>query len=376
MIVASDEDFSWFNDISRAQKTALPLISDEIKEVVEKSRAQLNEAKSIKTIVSKIDLSSTKNDEEGNDDARSMQLQKPHVRPLLVEELKPFVKIAYDDSTFGSEALIQNERKLPKGIDSNVFVKVKSELKQLPTCATVNEVSRLFEYTKDQHRAFAIVAMALLLCFGEEDNEALDCAVFAAKLQRLLMILGMGGSGKSYIIQGWSALCFSWSRPNSMTTFAATGVAAINVDGDTIQSLIFSYTMFGMTKSLRTKWAPLRCLVLDEISLVTPVQINNVDLFGRALTERNLPFGGLIVVFLGDICQLKPPIGESCFLKPKAEGPRMQGYKTYLAVTKETVVLSEVKLLMHSFLNNHEFIMRRIQSLLNLHLYNLALFVS
>jgi hypothetical protein len=134
--------------------------------------------------------------------------------------------------------------------------------------------------------------------------------------------------------------------------------------------------MFGMTKSLRTKWAPLRCLVLDEISLVTPVQINNVDLFGRALTERNLPFGGLIVVFLGDICQLKPPIGESCFLKPKAEGPRMQGYKTYLAVTKETVVLSEVKLLMHSFLNNHEFIMRRIQSLLNLHLYNLALFVS
>ena len=100
----------------------------------------------------------------------------------------------------------------------------------------------------------------------DSDHLFYSDAIKRQAYKRLLMILGMGGSGKSYIIQGWSALCFSWSRPNSMTTFAATGVAAINVDGDTIQSLIFSYTMNGMTKSLRTKWAPLRCLVLDEIS--------------------------------------------------------------------------------------------------------------
>lgn len=317
-----------------------------MKSLVERSLAKLNEAKSIKTIVSKIELHSKEEHAEGDDesspDVPSKPLNGPQARPLRVEELKPFVKTAYEDSTFGAAPLPTFERKLPSDVASHVFVKVGNELKKIPTCATVNEISRVFEYSKDQHRSFAIIAMALLLCFGEEDNEAIDSAAFAAKLQRLLMILGMGGSGKSYVIQGWWALCFSWCRANSMATFAATGVAAINVDGDTIQSLIFSYTITGMTKALRTKWAAIRCLVIDEISLVTSIQINNLDLFGRDLTERNLPFGGLIVVFVGDICQLKPPLGDFCFLKPNAEGPKMQGYRTYLAVTQETVVLSEV----------------------------------
>jgi hypothetical protein len=66
-----------------------------VKSVVERSLAKLNEAKSIKTIVSKIELRSNdehpEDDDESSPDFPSKPLNGPQARPLRVEELKPFV---------------------------------------------------------------------------------------------------------------------------------------------------------------------------------------------------------------------------------------------------------------------------------------------
>ena len=69
-----------------------------------------------------------------------------------------------------------------------------------------------------------------------------------------------------------------------------------------------------MTEALRTRWLCLRLVVLDEMSMAKWGDLRRLDLFLRALTERNVPFGGVVIVLAGDFYQLGP-IGCPYLLK-------------------------------------------------------------
>ena len=118
-----------------------------------------------------------------------------------------------------------------------VTVKHGEQKQALSTCASINEVSRLFRYSEDQHRAFAIVSRAFLQMLHAEGTyfSMMDHEILA--IQRLVLIHGMGGTGKSHIILGFLAIAASWSRPQAIATIAITGVAAINIGGATFASM-------------------------------------------------------------------------------------------------------------------------------------------
>ena len=59
-------------------------------------------------------------------------------------------------------------------------------------------------------------------------------------------------------------------------------------------------------------------IIIDEVSMVKADMLYQLDLKLQELTERtNLPFGGVAILDLGDILQLRPVLGAFPFEKPK-----------------------------------------------------------
>lgn len=281
-------------------------------------------------------------DEDEGDDID----QTPQTRLLTVVEINECAKRAYDDCVFGSPSC-PDFHSAATDLQPFVLVQVSLDkpLAELVIRATVNEVSRLFRYDEEQHRAFAIGARAflrLLECEGYCDTQSTE---EVAEIQRLLFLHGMAGTGKSHVIRGWTALSVSWTRPKAIGLFAITGVAAANIGGSTFARLVFSFTRWGMTDNLRKRWGGLRVAVWDEVSMATCTDVATLDAFGRALTGReNLPFGGITLIIAGDFFQLPPPVsgGRYLFQDPgQSIHARLNGYRLYRSF-KDVVVLTKV----------------------------------
>jgi len=287
---------------------------------------------------------STDEDDDADDEPSVSLLQPQQIRPLTVVELCANVDAACTDCIFGATPLTSSERTLPVDVALfvSVCVHVGQPTQQLPTCATINEVSRLFRFNEDQHRAFAICGRAFLGFLAREDAHAVMPDAEVAGLQRLLEIHGMGGTGKSHVINGWLALSASWSRPHAVSTFAITGVAAINVSGQTFARLTFAFSKFGMTDKLRNKWLPTRMMILDEQSMVKCVDLNMLSNFLKAVTGRHsMAFGGVIVILAGDFFQLAPVAGAYLFRDPGGTSAAKYGFELYRMFT-DVVVLRKV----------------------------------
>ncbi len=125
-----------------------------------------------------------------------------------------------------------------------------------------------------------------------------------------LFLTGEAGTGKSTLLQ-----YFRHTTQKSMVVLAPTGVAAINVGGQTIHS----FCGFGpdITLNKVKKLGPgsgkflllqkLHMVIIDEISMVRADLLDCVDKFLRINGPLpNTPFGGIQMVFIGDLYQLPP----------------------------------------------------------------------
>jgi hypothetical protein len=125
-----------------------------------------------------------------------------------------------------------------------------------------------------------------------------------------LFLTGEAGTGKSTLLQN-----FRKTTEKNIVVLAPTGVAALNVQGQTIHS----FCAFGPDITLQKvkKLGPssgkhkllqqLNTIVIDEISMVRADLLDCVDKFLRINGPAgDLPFGGLQMVFIGDLYQLPP----------------------------------------------------------------------
>jgi len=126
--------------------------------------------------------------------------------------------------------------------------------------------------------------------------------------QKSVFITGKAGTGKSTLLR----LLRSTSK-RRLAVVAPTGIAALNVKGQTIHSFFkFPPKMLADQdiKKLRSHkfYKKLQVLVIDEISMVRADMMDNIDLFLRRNREINEPFGGVQLVVFGDLFQLPPVI--------------------------------------------------------------------
>lgn len=142
---------------------------------------------------------------------------------------------------------------------------------------------------------------------------------FTAKTNRSLFITGKAGTGKTTFLHRLRDTTYK-----QIAVVAPTGVAAINAGGVTIHSFFqlpfapFMPTREGeaalisklkMNTARRNTIRELELLVIDEISMVRADVLDAIDTVLRYVRHRsNEPFGGVQMIFIGDMYQLSPVV--------------------------------------------------------------------
>lgn len=131
------------------------------------------------------------------------------------------------------------------------------------------------------------------------------------KEKRLTFVTGKAGTGKSTLIR------YIRSKFQRSIVVAPTAIAATNIEGVTIHSF------FGLPlqpvhpddipdpePTLRTVLTSLDVLIIDEISMVTSATVDCIDKILKTVKRNEKPFGGIAVVFVGDLFQLPPIVSD------------------------------------------------------------------
>lgn len=126
-----------------------------------------------------------------------------------------------------------------------------------------------------------------------------------------LFITGRAGTGKSTLL----SILKRTTKKNAVV-LAPTGVAALNVGGQTIHSFFkFPPKMIDPTEIYKRKnhrfYKKVKLLIIDEISMVRADMIDCIDMFLRANKESPEPFGGVQLVVFGDLFQLPPVVSNN-----------------------------------------------------------------
>jgi ATP-dependent DNA helicase PIF1 len=144
------------------------------------------------------------------------------------------------------------------------------------------------------------------------------------KTNKNLFITGRAGTGKSTLL----SLFKNTTRKKSVV-LAPTGVAALNVQGQTIHSFFgFPAKLIARSEIQARKdrriFQRLQILIIDEISMVRADMVDNIDYALRINRQNPKPFGGVQVIFFGDLFQLPPVVAtpeEQTFFKTIYESP-------------------------------------------------------
>lgn len=130
------------------------------------------------------------------------------------------------------------------------------------------------------------------------------------KEKRNLFVTGRAGTGKSTLLQ-----LFRKTTTKKHVVLAPTGVAALNVKGQTIHSFfnfpprLFDPSQIKMGKNKKLI-KELEVIIIDEISMVRADLMDAIDYILRIIRNNNKPFGGAQMVVFGDLFQLPPVVNQ------------------------------------------------------------------
>ncbi|PPQ80410.1 hypothetical protein CVT26_004432 [Gymnopilus dilepis] len=134
--------------------------------------------------------------------------------------------------------------------------------------------------------------------------------------QLLMFVCGVGGTGKSHVIKAIIKLFEDTNKRRNLLLGAPTGSAALLIGGSTLHSLILETTGGAShTKNLAlltSIWKDVKYLIIDEVSMLGATFLSKLcngmrQAKGDNLTQSSAVFGGVNIIFMGDLCQLKPP---------------------------------------------------------------------
>lgn len=153
---------------------------------------------------------------------------------------------------------------------------------------------------------------------------------FINQTQRSLFLTGKAGTGKTTLLRE-----IIQSTHKNTVVVAPTGIAALNAGGVTIHSMFqlpfagfipeynkaphFSDTVkfetkdtlrrhFRMTGPKKSVILNMELLIIDEVSMLRADLLDAIDFTMRSIRRRDQPFGGVQVLFIGDLLQLPPVI--------------------------------------------------------------------
>ncbi len=158
-------------------------------------------------------------------------------------------------------------------------------------------------------------------------------AKFINNTNQNIFLTGKAGTGKTTFLRN-----IRHHTHKSVIVAAPTGIAAINAGGVTLHSLFqlpfgafipdnnglnnqylstqvntprTLLASFQMHKTKRNMLKKMELLIIDEVSMLRADLLDAIDLILRSVRrEKDLPFGGVQVLFIGDLLQLPPVVKD------------------------------------------------------------------
>ena len=196
--------------------------------------------------------------------------------------------------------------------------KISSLAKELPGETQVTAIN-LSDVSRDINRPEGITKYLGTKADTKEikisDIELLPEYAFILKAVRekcpAIFVTGKAGTGKSTLIR------FLVSKIEKSAVIAPTSIAAINVGGSTIHSffgipprIINPDEAFNPKKQMIPVIENLDVLIIDEVSMVSPDIVDCISNSLQRSKRNDIPFGGIPIIFVGDILQLPPVVTD------------------------------------------------------------------
>jgi len=134
---------------------------------------------------------------------------------------------------------------------------------------------------------------------------------------RNIFVTGPAGTGKSYLLNYFR----NEYKSESFHVTASTGIASINVSGQTLHSWaglglgnlplneLLRNIMSAKGSHMKKKLRKAKILAIDEISMISADIFDLLNELLKAVRESNKAFGGIQLILFGDFLQL-PPIAK------------------------------------------------------------------
>ena len=160
-----------------------------------------------------------------------------------------------------------------------------------------------------------------------------------------IFVSGKAGTGKTTLIGYLREMV-----AGNVVVVAPTGVAALQVKGATIHSffrlpprIIFPEEDIKTVKD-RRMYEGIRLLIIDEISMVRADIVDAIDLFLRANgPQQGKPFGGVQIMFVGDLFQLPPVINTSEMELLRERGYEQAHFFNAMALSGKEMTMIELQ---------------------------------
>lgn len=143
-----------------------------------------------------------------------------------------------------------------------------------------------------------------------ENREQQTAFAYVANTNTSIFITGKAGTGKTTFVKN-----ILEKVNKNFLVLAPTGIAALNVGGQTIHSFfgfplyaIDPYTHMEVSKEKRELLQGIDTIIVDEASMVRCDLVDGMDRYLRQMAHSHLPFGGKQMVFVGDLFQLPPVV--------------------------------------------------------------------
>lgn len=186
--------------------------------------------------------------------------------------------------------------------------------------------------------------MPLQLEINDEFAQAVD---LIENSRQHLFITGKAGTGKSTLLD----YCCNHSQKN-LVLLAPTGVAALNVKGQTIHRFFGFPVNISVPQIENKEFKPravrifksLETVVIDEASMLRADLLDCIDAFLCLYgPEKDKPFGGVQMIFVGDLYQLPPVINshEHEFFAQNYETPYFFSAEVFKKIPLQVIELKK-----------------------------------